>query len=156
MGILRPPVIRSAIGVLDRSLFKKTVNLAAAAVADRKKISAWRQKLQGDHALLAAERIPGVVPHPDQALASQGTKCLLLDPKIKVGGNVRATGVPVVKVSWLLTIMSAVPETWTPILRGGVTSKEVGVVSYDLFLDYDYWSYGNYTRLGFSSTDAPS
>lgn len=88
-SVLRPPVIRSAAGVLDRSLFKKTVNLAAASVADRKKISAWRQKLQGDNALLAVERIQGVVPHPDQALASQGTKCLLLDPKIKVGGNVR-------------------------------------------------------------------
>ncbi|KAI6093761.1 Met-10+ like-protein-domain-containing protein [Hypoxylon rubiginosum] len=118
-SVLRPPVIRSAAGVLDRSLFKKTVNLAAASVADRKKISAWRQKLQGDNALLAVERIQGVVPHPDQALASQGTKCLLLDPKIKVG----------------------VPETWTPILQEGVSSNEVGIVPYDLSLDYDYWSY---------------
>ncbi|KAI1779947.1 Met-10+ like-protein-domain-containing protein [Hypoxylon cercidicola] len=119
MSLLRPPVIRSAVGVLDRSLFRKTVNLAAAAVADRKNISAWRQKLQRDNALLAVERIPGVVPHPDQALASQGIKCLLLTPKIKAG----------------------VPETWTSILQEGVTSKEVGIVPYDLFLDYDYWSY---------------
>lgn len=118
-SLLRPPVIRSAVGVLDRSLFKKTVNLAAAAVADKKKIAAWRQKLMKGNLLLDYERIPGVVPHPDQALASQGTKCLLLDPKIKV----------------------AVPETWTPILQDGVASKEIGVVPYDLFLDYDYWSY---------------
>ncbi|KAI0176245.1 Met-10+ like-protein-domain-containing protein [Hypoxylon sp. FL1284] len=118
-SLLRPPVIRSALGVLDRSLFSKTFNLSAAAVADRRKIAAWRKNLQGDKALLAAERIPGVVPHPDQALASQGTKCLLLDPKIKAG----------------------VPETWTPILREGIASNELGIVPYDLHLDYDYWSY---------------
>ena len=90
-SLLRPPVIRSAFGVLDRSLFSKTVNLAAAAVAEKKNISVWRQKLQRDNTLLALERIPGVVPHPDKILASQGTKCLLLDPKIKARGNVRLT-----------------------------------------------------------------
>ncbi|KAI2629775.1 Met-10+ like-protein-domain-containing protein [Hypoxylon sp. NC1633] len=118
-SLLRPPVIRSALGVLDRSLWSKTVNLAAAAVADKKNISAWRQKLQGDNTLLAFERIPSVVPHPDQTLASQGTKCLLLDPKVKAGA----------------------PATWTPVIQDGVASKEIGVVPYDLSLDYDYWSY---------------
>ncbi|KAI1385104.1 Met-10+ like-protein-domain-containing protein [Hypoxylon trugodes] len=118
-SVFRPPIIRSALGVLDRSLFSKTVNLAAAAVADRKKISVWRQKLLEDKTLISQERITGVVPHPDQALASLGTKCLLLDPKIK----------------------AEVPETWTPIIKDGVASKELGVVSYDLSLDYDYWSY---------------
>ncbi|KAI1143551.1 Met-10+ like-protein-domain-containing protein [Hypoxylon sp. FL0543] len=118
-SLLRPPVIRSGLGVLDRSLFSKTVNLAAAAVAERKNISAWRQKLQRENALLALERIPSVVPHPDQRLAAQGTKCLLLHPKIKAG----------------------VPETWTPVVQEGVASKEIGVIPYDLSLGYDYWSY---------------
>ncbi|KAI0842044.1 Met-10+ like-protein-domain-containing protein [Hypoxylon sp. FL0890] len=118
-SLIRPPVIRSALGVLDRSLFSKTVNLAAAAVAEKKNISVWRQKLQRDNTLLALERIRGVVPHPDQKLASQGTKCLLLDPKIKAG----------------------VPETWTPVIQEGVASSEIGVIPYDLSLDYDYWSY---------------
>ncbi|KAI0383877.1 Met-10+ like-protein-domain-containing protein [Hypomontagnella monticulosa] len=118
-SLLRPPVIRSAFGVLDRSLFSKTVSLAAAAVAEKKNISVWRQKLQRDNTLLALERIPGVVPHPDKILASQGTKCLLLDPKIKAGA----------------------PETWTAVIRDGVASKGIGVVPYDLSLDYDYWSY---------------
>ncbi|KAI1382145.1 Met-10+ like-protein-domain-containing protein [Hypoxylon crocopeplum] len=118
-NLLRPPAIRSALGVLDRSLFKKTVNLAAAAVADKKNIAAWRQKLQRDNTILVLERIATVVPHPDRTLASQGTKCLLLDPKVK----------------------AEVPETWTPVLQDGVASREIGVVSYDLLLDYDYWSF---------------
>lgn len=37
----------------------------------------------------------------------------------------------------------AVPETWTPAIQEGVASKEIGVIPYDLSLDYDYWSYGN-------------
>ncbi|KAI0141012.1 Met-10+ like-protein-domain-containing protein [Hypoxylon sp. NC0597] len=118
-SLIRPPVIRSAFGVLDRSLFSKTYNLAAAAVADKKNISAWRQKLQREKTLLALTGIPGVMPHPDQSLASQGMKCLILDPKIKAG----------------------VPETWTPAIQEGVASKEIGVIPYDLSLDYDYWSY---------------
>ncbi|KAI0890002.1 Met-10+ like-protein-domain-containing protein [Annulohypoxylon maeteangense] len=118
-NLLRPPVIRSALGVLDRSLFSKTVSLAAASVADKRNIAAWRQKLLKDNSLLGLERIQGVVSHPDQTLASQGTKCLLLDPKIR----------------------AQEPETWTPILHEGVASKEIGVIPYDLTLDYDYWSY---------------
>ncbi|KAF3056379.1 tRNA (guanine(37)-N1)-methyltransferase [Daldinia childiae] len=118
-SLLRPPTIRSAFGVLDRSLFSKTVNLAAAAIADKKKISVWRQKLQSEDTLLALERIPGVVTHPDQTLAAQGTKCLLLNPKVK----------------------AEVPETWTSSLQDGVASKEIGIVPYNLSLDYDYWSY---------------
>ncbi|KAI2468039.1 Met-10+ like-protein-domain-containing protein [Annulohypoxylon bovei var. microspora] len=123
-SLLRPPAIRSALGVLDRSLFSKTVSLAVAAVADKRKIAGWRQKLLKDNTLLGLERVASVVSHPDQTLVSQGTKCLLLNPKIK----------------------AEVPETWTPILQEGVTSKEIGVVPYDLLLDYDYWSYEDVMR----------
>lgn len=90
MSVIRPPVIRSALGVLDRSLFSKLINLSAAAIADKKNISVWKQKLQKDCTLLVQDRIPGVVPHPDEDLAAKGTKCLLLDPKIKAGGNADA------------------------------------------------------------------
>ncbi|KAI8966005.1 Met-10+ like-protein-domain-containing protein [Daldinia sp. FL1419] len=123
-SLLRPPTIRSAFGVLDRSLFSKTIDLTAAAVADKKKISVWRQKLQIESTLLAFERIPSVVLHPDQTLAEQGTKCLLLDPKVKFG----------------------VPETWTPTIQEGVASKELGLVPYKLSLDYDYWSHEDVMR----------
>ncbi|KAI1082824.1 Met-10+ like-protein-domain-containing protein [Whalleya microplaca] len=124
MSIFRPPVIRSAAGVLDRSLFSKTVNIAAAAVADRKKITEWRNKLIGDHTLLSVDRISSVQYHPDTALASKGAKCLLLDPKVKVG----------------------VPETWGPAIQEGVGREELGLVPYDLILDYNYWLYDDVMR----------
>ncbi|CAJ2501712.1 Uu.00g045650.m01.CDS01 [Anthostomella pinea] len=124
MSPFRPPTIRSALGVLDRSLFSKTVNLAAAAVADKKKIAGWRQKLQQDKTLLAADRVSAVVPHPDQALASQGTKCVLLDPKVRPGA----------------------PDTWTALIRDAVQREELGIVPYDLALDYDYWLYEDVMR----------
>ncbi|KAI2614595.1 Met-10+ like-protein-domain-containing protein [Hypoxylon fragiforme] len=124
MSVIRPPVIRSALGVLDRSLFSKLINLSAAAIADKKNISVWKQKLQKDCTLLVQDRIPGVVPHPDEDLAAKGTKCLLLDPKIKAG----------------------VPETWTPTINEGVASKEIGVIPYVLPLTYDYWSYEDVMR----------
>jgi tRNA (guanine37-N1)-methyltransferase len=73
--------------VLDRALFSKTVPLAAAAVFDKKKIANWRRELQNTKELLSVDRIQIVRPHPDHALASQGTKCLLLDPVIKPGGK---------------------------------------------------------------------
>ena len=38
-SLFRPPTIRHTFGVLDRTLFAKTVNLAAAAVADKTKIA---------------------------------------------------------------------------------------------------------------------
>ncbi|KAI0898293.1 Met-10+ like-protein-domain-containing protein [Annulohypoxylon nitens] len=118
-SLIRPPVIRSALGVLDKSLFSRTVNLAAAAVHEKRNIAAWRHKLAKESSLLDLDRLQNVVAHPNQDLASQGTKCLLLHPKIK----------------------AEVPETWTPLIQEGVASKEIGVIPYDLFLDYDYWSY---------------
>ncbi|KAI5927765.1 Met-10+ like-protein-domain-containing protein [Camillea tinctor] len=128
MSLFRPPLMRAAaVGeaiVLDRSRFAKTVNLAAAAVADKKQISGWRRKLQQDRSLISAERIPAVVSHPEPALASQGAKCLLLDPKIR----------------------PAAPETWTPSLSAGVQAAELGIVPYDLQLNYDYWLYEDVMR----------
>ncbi|KAI1828648.1 Met-10+ like-protein-domain-containing protein [Xylaria intraflava] len=117
-ALFRPP-IRHTIGVLDRALFAKTVPLAAAAVTDRKQIAEWRQKLQKEKTILSVERLQAVVAHPDQLLASQGARCLLLDPKVLPG----------------------VPDTWTALLRDGVEKKELGILPYDVSLDYTYWSY---------------
>ncbi|KAI0974274.1 Met-10+ like-protein-domain-containing protein [Xylaria arbuscula] len=123
-SLIRPPTIGHTIGVLDRTLFAKTINLAAAAVADKKKIAQWRQNLQKDQTLLSAERLSSVVPHPDQALASQGIRCLLLNPKVRPG----------------------VPDTWTPLLRDAVEKQDLGVVPYDLSLDYSHWTYEEVMR----------
>lgn len=86
-SVFRPPTARYTLGVLDRALFAKTVNLAAVSVADKKKIAQWRQKLQAERTLLSAERLSCVVAHPDQTLASQGMRCLLLDPKVRPRGK---------------------------------------------------------------------
>lgn len=86
-SLIRPPAVRHTVGVLDRTLFAKTVNLAAAAVVDKKKIAQWRQSLQKEKTLLSAERLASVVPHPDPTLASQGARFLLLDPKVRPGGK---------------------------------------------------------------------
>ncbi|KAI1128398.1 Met-10+ like-protein-domain-containing protein [Nemania abortiva] len=119
-----PPAARYTIGVLDRALFSKTINLAAVSVADKKKIAQWRQSLQKEKTLLTAERVSCVVAHPDQTLASQGTRCLLLDPRVR----------------------PKAPDTWTPLLRDGIEKQELGIVPYDLALDYDYWSYEDVMR----------
>ena len=132
MNPFRPPtIIRSAAAAaaataaspgltLDRSLFSKTVSLAAAAVADNKKISEWRRVLHKTRELLDADRIQVVRPHPDGALAARGSKCLLLDPKVR----------------------PAVPDTWSADLRAAVESSELGLVPFELALNYDYWLYG--------------
>ncbi|KAI1105255.1 Met-10+ like-protein-domain-containing protein [Jackrogersella minutella] len=117
-SVFRPPIIRSAFGVLDRSLFSKTVNIAAAAVADKRNIAAWRTKLLKEETLLFG-KIPSVALHPDRNLGSKGLKCLLLHPKID----------------------PREPETWTPTLQIGVSSREIGIIPYRLELNYDNFSY---------------
>ncbi|KAI1178746.1 Met-10+ like-protein-domain-containing protein [Nemania sp. FL0916] len=123
-SLIRPPTVNHTIGVLNRALFAKTVNLAAVAVFDKKKILEWRQNLHKDNTILVLARVPSVVPHPDQVLASQGTRCLLLDPKVR----------------------PKVPDTWTPLLRDGIDRRELDILPYDLSLDYDYWNYGDVMR----------
>jgi tRNA (guanine37-N1)-methyltransferase len=123
-SLLRPPTVRHTIGVLDRALFAKTVNLAAVTVADKRKIAGWRQNLHKEKTLLSANRLSAVVPHPDQTLALQGARCLLLDPKVR----------------------PKVPETWTPLVRDGLEKQELDMVPYDLSLDYDHWTYEEVMR----------
>lgn len=139
MNPFRPPTISRSVAAssaassslaLDRSLFSKKVNLAAASIADNKKIAEWRRALQKTREVLIVERIQVVRPHPDGSLAARGAKCLLLDPKVKV----------------------AVPETWSAALRSAVESNELGLVPFELTLDYDYWLYGrqHYHTTGYS------
>ncbi|KAJ8129921.1 hypothetical protein O1611_g3708 [Lasiodiplodia mahajangana] len=122
--LFSPPAARYTLGVLDRTLFAKTVNLAAVSIADKKKIAQWRQSLHKDNTLLAAERVSCVITHPDQTLASQGTRCLLLDPRVR----------------------PKAPDTWTPLIRDGIERQELGIFPYDLSLDYNYWTYEEVMR----------
>ena len=86
MSIFRPPIVRTGTAALNRALFTKKVDLAAAAVQDPRLISHYRKTLHSSGELLRVDRISPIRPHPDQALADQGRKCLLLNPSIKPGG----------------------------------------------------------------------
>ena len=41
----------------------------------------------------------------------------------------------------------AVPATWSPSLQEAVKADELGVVDYELTLDYNYWNYCTLRRL---------
>ena len=89
MSLFRAPVLRSASGVpatLDRALFSKKVNLAAAKVVDPKNIAKYRNALQASWDILRVERISPVVPDVDKELAARGRRCLLLRPDIRPDG----------------------------------------------------------------------
>lgn len=118
MNILRPPVLKPGT-VLNKAAFSKSINLAAATVRDNKNITKIRQNLSKTSELLSLDRVSTVVPDPDACLAAKGRKALLLNPSI-----------------------SAVkPETWGPVISELVKKDEVGIVPYELRLDYDYWTY---------------
>ncbi len=87
MAAVLPPFVRSGANALNRALFTRTLNLAAATLDDVKKISMYRQSLFKSNELLKLDRYPAVVAHPDKDLAGQGRKCLLLNQGIKIEGR---------------------------------------------------------------------
>jgi len=82
MSIFRPPVIRSAGAILDRSLFSKTIPISAARIRDNKNISNFREKLRKSGEILVLERIQNVRQDADG-------KCILLKPEVKHEGRTR-------------------------------------------------------------------
>ncbi|KAL2066463.1 hypothetical protein VTL71DRAFT_2534 [Oculimacula yallundae] len=119
MSLFRPPIVRSASAALDRALFSKTIPIAAARVASLKNLSKFRQVLDKSKELMQLERIQNVRPDPDPVLAGKGGKCLLLKPEVKPED----------------------PSTWSAALREAVKAEDVGVIPYELNLDYNYWTY---------------
>ncbi|KAI9048130.1 hypothetical protein LZ554_007925 [Drepanopeziza brunnea f. sp. 'monogermtubi'] len=119
MSLFRPPIVRSASAALDRTLFSKTIPMAAARVASLKNLSCYRQKLEKSKELMQLERVMNVRPDPDPILAEKGGKCLLLKPEIKAED----------------------PTTWSAVLQEAVEKDDIGIIPYDLKLDYSYWTY---------------
>ena len=82
-SVFLPPVVRSG-GPLNRALFTKTLQLAAARVNDVRDIARYRKALAASKELLMADRISAVVDDPtppttpDQGVAQGPRKCLLL------------------------------------------------------------------------------
>lgn len=81
MITFRAPLARAAT-TLDRSLFSKTVNLAAASVKDPRNISKYRKQLEKAKELLLLERLDSCRTDPNDSKL----KCLLLRPGVKPDG----------------------------------------------------------------------
>jgi len=142
MSLFRPPIVRSASAALDRALFSKTIPIAAARVSNLKNLSKFRQQLDKSKELMQLERVMNVRPDPDPLLAEKGGKCLLLKPEVKPGG---IFDVDRLNEEIMLTVRTD-PSTWSPILKEAVKGEDVGVIPYDLKLDYNYWTYRTYVR----------
>ena len=85
MNLFRPPLVKAST-TLNRALFAKTVNLAAARVSKPQDIGRYRKILESSKDILDVPRISPIIPDPDQSLAVQGRRCLLLRPGIKADG----------------------------------------------------------------------
>ncbi|KAM7222251.1 putative undecaprenyl pyrophosphate protein [Rhypophila decipiens] len=120
-GFLRPPVVRSGAAALNKALFSKKLDLAAATIQDPRLIAKYRKALSESRELLRQERISPIVSHPEDVKTggASGRKCLLLAP----------------------TVNPQVPGTWGPVLKEAVEKKDLDVIPYELELGYDHWSH---------------
>ncbi|KAH8844880.1 hypothetical protein MCOR07_002444 [Pyricularia oryzae] len=113
-----PPIVRSAAATLNKALFTKKFNLAAASVREATKIASYRKALEKSGDALHVERVSVVQNDPGQNPATKGRKCILLRPGIE----------------------AAVPETWGNVVSEGVKTDDLTVIPYELTLDYDHWT----------------
>ncbi|KAJ4343230.1 tRNA(m(1)G37)methyltransferase [Didymella glomerata] len=117
-----PPVNR-AMKVLDRSFFQRTVPASAARIFKPQDIARCRKELQLSRDTLPNNRIQPVRPDPDAARAQKGGKCLVLKPEVVHDDR----------------------TTWSPKLRDLEQDGTLGVVPFQLHLDYDYFTYSEIT-----------
>ncbi|CAK44472.1 hypothetical protein CBS115989_10015 [Aspergillus niger] len=116
-AMFRPPVNR-AMRVLDRSFFKKTVPISAAAIFKTSDIANVRKELTKSRDMLVLPRLGSIREIKINDLVH---KCLLLREDIKHDDT----------------------ATWSPTVSELVQKGMVGVKPYDLTLDYDYWTYAD-------------
>ncbi|KAI4684839.1 tRNA(m(1)G37)methyltransferase [Alternaria novae-zelandiae] len=117
-----PPVNR-AMKVLDRSFFQKTIPTSAARIFNPKDISRCRKELTASKDTLPSNRIDPIRVDPDSEQASRGSKCLLLRPEVVHSDR----------------------TTWSPKLRDLEQDGTLGVIPYQLQLNYDYFTYSEIT-----------
>ncbi|KAL8785444.1 MAG: hypothetical protein Q9213_003374 [Squamulea squamosa] len=114
--MFRPPINR-AMRTLDRSFFRKDVNLTAACVMDSKQIATCRKVLHDD--IIKLERLPPIRSAPPNISAVKNTKCLLLKPDTRLEDR----------------------TSWSPRLRDLIEAQQVLLTPFHLELDYNYWTY---------------
>ncbi|KAL1903088.1 tRNA(m(1)G37)methyltransferase [Sporothrix stenoceras] len=134
MSIFRPPILRNAAltaaASLNKALFTSTYEIAAAQVHDVRLISKYQKALNSSKELLRVERLASVADVPENAATNPAAgdaapakpspkkKCLLLRPGV----------------------VPSSPETWSDVLKQGVEKSELGVIPYQLTLNYDHWT----------------
>ncbi|OBR15735.1 tRNA (guanine(37)-N1)-methyltransferase [Colletotrichum higginsianum IMI 349063] len=112
---LRAPLARAAT-VLDRSLFSKKLELAAATVKDPRNISKYRKQLEKSKELLRLDRLDSCRNDPK----APGLKCLLLRPGIKADGVFRRRhGAPSFKRASRPASWTLYPTTWNSTMTTG-------------------------------------
>ena len=86
MNFFKAPVAARAMRTLDRSIFSKSWPTSAASIRENKLISKYRKGLEKTNEVFTLEKFDPIVSDPDPVLASQGRKCLILQPAVKAGG----------------------------------------------------------------------
>ena len=138
-AMFRPP-LATGMKVLDRAFFQRTIPTKAARVFEKQNISIVRTQLEKSKDILREERIPSVVPDPDDSLAKVGRKCVLLRPevrrlsshsddsKVSTNGGINGAGTD---VEW----------QYSPVIAELIRKELVSLIPYDLHLDYKHWTY---------------
>lgn len=86
MNLFRAPAAARAAKTLDRALFSRTLPTVAASVRENKFISKYRKQLEKTKEVLEVDKFDPIAADPDEQLAKQGRKCLILRPDLKVSG----------------------------------------------------------------------
>ena len=139
--MFRPP-LASGMKILDRSFFQKTVPLKAGRIFNNKNISAIRTQLQHSDDILREERIASIAQDPDEKLAKDGRKCVLLRPEFRaisthINGHTKGTnGADHTNEEEKQCLWSH-----SPIIAELVQQGLISVIPYNLYLDYKYWTY---------------
>ncbi|KAH8732692.1 Met-10+ like-protein-domain-containing protein [Phaeosphaeriaceae sp. PMI808] len=120
--MLAPPVNR-AMKVLDRSFFQKTIPTSAARIFNNKDISRCRKELTASRDTLPNNRVDPIRPDTDSERAQKGGKCLILRPEVVHNDR----------------------NTWSPRLRDLEQEGTLGVIPFQLHLDYDFFTYSEIT-----------
>ncbi|KAL5121397.1 tRNA(m(1)G37)methyltransferase [Pleosporales sp. CAS-2024a] len=121
-AMFAPPAAR-AMTVLDRSVFHKTIATSAARIFHPRDIARCRKALAASRDTLPTRRVDPVRPDVDPERAAAGTKCLVLRPEVVHNDR----------------------TTWSPTLRSLERDGTLGVVPFQLHLDYDFFTYAEIT-----------
>ncbi|TWU78401.1 tRNA(m(1)G37)methyltransferase [Metarhizium rileyi] len=119
MNLFRAPAAARAAKSLDRALFSRTLPTFAASVRENKLISKYRKQLERTKEVLDVDKLDPIAADPDEVLAGQGRKCLILRPDLKISA----------------------PETWSPVLQEATKIGDLKIVPFDVEIEYELWSY---------------